>query len=57
MEERKGLAFWNGDVPKSGGVQEESVHWRRPGMHYQTGSLVYDPEQDSYDTLPPYMCK
>ena len=32
MEEREELAFWNGVIPKSGGVQGEGVHWRRVGI-------------------------
>ena len=32
MEEREGLAFWNAELPKNGGVQGEGVHWRRESI-------------------------
>ena len=41
------------------GVFKEKVYigggWATSGMERIV--MVYDPEQDSYDTLPPYACK
>jgi hypothetical protein len=44
-------------IPKSVDVQGEGVHWRRGSVIRERTVMVYDPKQDSYDTLPPYTCK